>query len=294
LLSPGLLQNSLLVNDFRILSKTLGKGLGWHYLLDLVWCAKQLNVQIGDKVLDAGAGWGLIQFWLAEQGIDVISADRKKRKNVPQNFTNKYLFKGYRKGDLIPEFREFLPSRSPRKWINYPQKLKSKMVTLYKILFVPPLSSKTGYKKGIISIYNQDLRFLRDIKDNSLDWIVSISSLEHNNPEDLIICLKELERIAKPGAKLTATLCASKGKDWFHEPSGGWCFTEATLQNLFGFSRSDLNSNFSDFDVIFDSIVNCHVLRENLSDFYFQSGDNGMPWGVWDPKYIPVGIVKVF
>ena len=28
----------------------------------------------------------------------------------------------------------------------------------------------------------------------------------------------------------------------------------------------------------------------DLADFYFRSGDNGMPWGNWDPQYMPVGV----
>ena len=34
-------------------------------------------------------------------------------------------------------------------------------------------------------------------------------------------------------------------------------------------------------------------LRDNLASFYFRSGDNGMPWGKWDPQYQPVGVCKV-
>jgi hypothetical protein len=34
-------------------------------------------------------------------------------------------------------------------------------------------------------------------------------------------------------------------------------------------------------------------LRDNLASFYGRSGENGMPWGVWDPRYQPVGVCKV-
>ena len=30
-----------------------------------------------------------------------------------------------------------------------------------------------------------------------------------------------------------------------------------------------------------------------LAAFYARSGDNGMPWGKWDPQYQPVGVCKV-
>ncbi len=40
-------------------------------------------------------------------------------------------------------------------------------------------------------------------------------------------------------------------------------------------------------------IRDCSDLYNNLAPAYFRSGNNGMPWGVWDPQYQPVGIVKV-
>ena len=68
----------------------------------------------------------------------------------------------------------------------------------------------------------------------SVDAVVSISSLEHNTLEDLPAIVTELMRVLKPGGRLVATVGASKADDWFHEPSQGWCFTEQTLRSIFG------------------------------------------------------------
>ena len=38
---------------------------------------------------------------------------------------------------------------------------------------------------------------------------------------------------------------------------------------------------------------NCSFLREDLSDHYKQTGSLGMPFGVWDPQYIPVGVFGI-
>jgi hypothetical protein len=292
LLSPTLLDHSALVNEFKALSQTLEKGLGWHYLFDLVWCALQLDVHPGDKVLDAGADWGLMQFWLADQGFDVISVDRMIRKKVPPVMDRNYAISGFRRLEFLPGFRDFLPPRSPRLWAGYPKKIKTTFDMLRKTLRPSPPKPGAVRNQGVIKIYNQDLRHLKGIGDASVDCIVSISSLEHNNPENLGLCLKEFERIIKPGGKVIATLSASKENDWFHEPSRSWCYTEETLRNLFHPSEADIPSNYAEYDSIFDSILKCDELRLNLSDFYSKSGENGMPWGVWDPKYIPVGIVK--
>ena len=89
-----------------------------------------------------------------------------------------------------------------------------------------------------------------------------------------------------------ATVAATKEVDFWHEPSRGWCLTEGTLRNVFHLGW-ETPSNFSTFDDRFAELVACSELRNRLAQFYFDSGENGMPWGVWDPRYQPVGILKV-
>lgn len=132
---------------------------------------------------------------------------------------------------------------------------------------------------------------MTDIADESNDYAVAVSSLEHNDPEMLSSVVEEIMRTLKPGGTLLATLPAAKDKDWFHEPSSGWCFTEESLRSSFELSAST-PSNFSDYDVFLDRLVVCEELQQGLSALYYRSGDNGMPWGVWDPQYQPVGIIK--
>ena len=131
-----------------------------------------------------------------------------------------------------------------------------------------------------------------DLRDNSVDGVVSISALEHNSLDQLRACVAELERVLKPGGRLVATLAAAKDRDWLHEPSVGWCYTEATLRDVFNLGN-DAPSNYGSYDELLERLRNCAELRDSLADFYFRSGSNGMPWGMWDPKYQPVGIVKV-
>jgi len=131
-----------------------------------------------------------------------------------------------------------------------------------------------------------------DILDASLDAVVSVSALEHNRPDDLRGIVKDLMRVIKPGGKLVATLGAAKGQDWFHEPSKGWCYTEGTVRDIFELSNV-CPSNYNRYDELFAALKNCAELRGNLADFYFKSGNNGMPWGIWKPQCQPVGVVKV-
>jgi SAM-dependent methyltransferase len=288
ILSVDLLKNESDFRDqFLAVSSKLGTGLGWHYLLDLSWAASQLVPLTQRVILDAGAGVGIMQWWLAALGVNVISVDRGSRYTLPPQFRELYRLKGWRKIDLAPlvGFYDFLPSKSPQKWHLYPRKLSDAIKKAWQ-------ASGFGKPKGIVYIYNQDLADLIDVSSNSIDAIVSISALEHNTPDGLRNVYAELMRVLKPGGKLIATLGAAKDQDWFHEPSKGWCYTETSLREIFDMPV-DCPSNYDRYDEFFDALCNCAELRDNLADFYFKSGDNGMPWGIWDPKYQSVGIVKV-
>jgi ubiquinone/menaquinone biosynthesis C-methylase UbiE len=104
--------------------------------------------------------------------------------------------------------------------------------------------------------------------------------------------VQELMRVLKPGGVLLATLTAGKDQDWWHEASSGWCYTDHTLRQLFDLPL-DAPSNYGRYDELFAALKDCAELRDNLASFYFRSEDKGMPGGVWDPQYQPVGVCKV-
>jgi SAM-dependent methyltransferase len=290
LLSVSLLEERRkVVHEMQEIGKALGLGLGWHYLLDLPWAATEIRPTPGLLIIDAGAGLGAMQWWLADQGATVVSVDRESRRQLPYLHRKLYHVEGLRPEDspsnsLLAAMRSFLPSRHPRRWKKYPARLRTAFTVL-------SIDDGPG-GRGRVYMYNQDLRSLPKIASSSIDAVVSISALEHNSPEDLRACVRELMRVLKPGGKLVATLAAARDEDWFHEPSQGWCYTEESLRRIFELSP-DCSSNYDRYDELLDAIVNCTELRDNLADFYFRSGNNGMPWGIWDPKYQPVGVVKV-
>jgi ubiquinone/menaquinone biosynthesis C-methylase UbiE len=290
ILSVGLLiTERRLVNQMRGVSDKLGLAPGWHYMLDLPWAARNLDLSPRMLVLDAGAGTGLMQWWLADREADVISVDRTSRYHLSTRFRQRYRIRGWRLTDLGSNYqataRDWLPARSPRFWSLYPQKLKT-------------ASRHWSWKSniaagcGTVYIYNHDLTSLPDIPDESVDAVVSISALEHNTSEGLRACVDELTRVLKPGGKMIVTLAAARAQDWFHEPSKGWCLSEATLRDVFNLAPG-CSSNYGQYDELFYKLQNSTELRDNLDPSYFRSGDNGMPWGVWAPEYQPVGVIKV-
>lgn len=276
-----------IVNEFKTISTDLNIGLGWHYLLDLSWVAQQVNPIDGMKILDAGAGMGIMQWWLAEKGVDVISVDRQIREYMPFRYRRRYKINGIRQEDYRSKIimSDFLPSKPFNNFVEYSGRVS--------YLFKKTFFEKTiDYANGRISIYNQDLKNLKDIPDKSIDAVISISALEHNPSDELKSCIDELMRVLKPNGKMIVTMAASNEQDWYHNPSKGWCYSEKSFHELFDLSP-DCQSNFEKYDEIFEELKKCIELRDNLADFYFKSENNGMPWGIWDPKYQPVGIVKI-
>ncbi len=287
-------ENRELVSELKELARSLNMELGWHYLLDLTWILKQLGPVAGKRLMDAGAGTGLIQWYLAQAGAEVISVDRLDRSALPLHFRSRFRVQGLRPTDLLPANR--VPT-GPffRRWLK---KIISQVRSLAYDIKVKEyqrpsaLAGTVDPKLGRVWIYNQDMANLAGIPDDSLDAIVSVSALEHNTPQGLEAVVKELMRVLKPGGVLLATLTAGRDKDWWHEPSSGMCYTDATLRKLFALP-ADAPSNYSQYDQLFEALRNCAELRDNLARFYFKSAKNGMPWGKWDPQYQPVGVCKI-
>jgi len=279
-------KNRRTVEALRRLSRATRVDFGWHYLLDLTWIISNLDSIPGGRFLDAGAGSGLMQWYLVEnRAQEVISADRDSRFDLPLVMRSRYKVQGVRAADLGPAWNVLKGNVSRASGAG-------KLTYALRGLAGLALIALPKAFPGKVLIYNQDLANMPEIADNSLDAIVALSSLEHNTPEGLPRVVAELMRKLKPGGKLLATLGAARDKDWFHQASQGWCYTDASLRRLFGLAP-DAPSNYARYDELFTALRNCAELRDNLAKMYFTSGDNGMPWGKWDPQYQPVGVCKI-
>jgi len=288
-----------IVNEFKQLAQELGLEFGWHYLLDLSWIIKELREIKGKKIIDAGAGIGLMQWYLADHGAVVYSVDRMSRENLPLPYRARFNVQGMRNKDLTPAGEiiqnNLLGKRGDSPYRSKSVSLKSytrDLLDIFKYETSSHSKGKSGTDSGEVIIYNQDLSDLADFEDASIDAVVSVSALEHNSPEGLQKVVQELMRVLKPGGVLLATLGAAKSEDWFHKPSKGWCYTDETLKRIF-LLPADTPSNYEQYDKYFSNLLDCAELRDNLASFYYRSNKNGMPLGVWDPQYQPVGVRKV-
>ena len=271
------------VIDLRKLARSLGLDFGWHYLLDLTWILSELGTTQGKRIMDAGAGTGILQWYLAQQGAEVISVDRLSRAALPLRFRARFRVSGLRSQDLLQP-----PATLRAQW-NGKAPWRAKLSAQARDVAG---MAHWRHSAGRVIIYNHDLSDLADLADHSLDAVVAVSALEHNQPPALEQVVKELMRVLKPGGKLIASLTAGRDQDWWHEPSSGWCYTDASLRRIFHLPQST-RSNYAEYDQMLDELRQCAELRDNLAHFYFQSANNGMPLGKWDPQYLPVGVVKI-
>jgi MoaA/NifB/PqqE/SkfB family radical SAM enzyme/SAM-dependent methyltransferase len=264
-------------------SAELNVGIGWHYLLDLIWIIKNvMALPRGSVILDAGAGNGLLQFILADMGYRVISADFSERV-IPHTCLAQYTI---------------LQADSGRKYENeYIRHLSTEFQGRHnnnEPVAQPGASLRNQIdrcQQGTIIYYRVDICAMDQIDNASIDCVVSVSALEHNSPESLTVAVRELERILKPGRQMLITVSAADRGDWYHEQSKGWCFTDTTLTRLFSLQRP--RSNFNLYSSHFKELKSCSHLQQHLDPSYYRSGNNGMPWGKWDPQYQPVGIRKL-
>ena len=273
---------------------------GWHYILDLAWIISHIDIPPGCKILDAGAGGGILQYLLAIRGYNVVSVDFSDRKipikfkpffrfeevNVEQEFQNEYI-----------EHLKGLHGREPINKVFYPFQVAKKMfkkirnINLGYVSFLLRQNKKIN-NFGKITLYKADFRKMDHLQSGLIDMGVSLSAIEHVPFETIPEAIKEFNRVLKLGGKMCVTTSAAKDKDWFHRPSRGWCFSEGTLRILFEFD-DNTPSNWQEYETLFQKLKKSKEMKKIIPDFYFSSGNNGMPWGIWDPKYQPVGIIKV-
>jgi ubiquinone/menaquinone biosynthesis C-methylase UbiE len=140
---------------------------------------------------------------------------------------------------------------------------------------------------GRIKWVTGNICHLPEIKSGDFDAVISLSSLEHIPIENLELGIAEIRRVLKKDARWAVTTSGTeKLKTWFHEASKGLCFSIDDLKRYFK-AESD-GSTVP--DEMLAKYKNNDYLKDNMSVFYKKSGDNGMPWGVWDPSYFPVGV----
>lgn len=291
LLDTDLLQNEKIFKEVIYWKNFFRAQIGWHYVLDLIWKLDKidrLNLPKGSLIVDAGAGYGLMQYILAGRGFNVISVDFAPRKITwPKNWIFPMKMMNDEKFD--DEYIRFLKDKSSTKGFKIFLNELKKTVLNYNFKLISRVLKRKDH--GTIFYYQANFKSLKDISSESVDAIVSTSSVEHvRDFNDLRMAAAEFIRILKKDRPMLITTSAAKEVSWFFEPAEGWCFSETDLTGIFQLKNPE--SNHQEYERIYQNILNNDYLKNNIPRHYFKSPKGGLPYGKWDPKYIPVGIEK--
>lgn len=288
--------------DFRIvdafLRETRRRNIGWHYAVDLTWIySRARRWTSGLRVLDAGGGRGPTQFLLAEMGFDVVNVDLMH--TVPEHAcVRRY---GTRRSGLAshvatPYLTHILNFGGSMKLLT-----RARTVARESALLREPVAA--GYARrherwrtahgyapqpvGRIEWLAGNLGDVPELESGSFGAVVSLSSLEHIPLDLLPAAIAEIHRLVHPqGHWALTTSGTEQAATWYHVPSQGHCFAAADLGRLFA-ARPGNDAVPVD---ILRKYQRSKWLRKNLALHYRLSGKNGMPWGRWNPAYIPVAI----
>jgi 2-polyprenyl-3-methyl-5-hydroxy-6-metoxy-1,4-benzoquinol methylase len=296
-LDPESIINSpdfLIVESF--LKSTKRAEIGWHYIIDLTW----LYSIVKDwprtyQIIDAGGGTGLTQFMLAELGFNVTNIDlvlTPPNQSIAQRYgTQLRRLPSYKASDYVQHMADrsgMHPfTRKLRDVIKSNYLWGELSAYAYRSRHQAWRAKQTTLPLGKIDWIQANLCCMPEIESASFDAVVSLSSLEHIPLDLLPSALNELERVLKPQARMAITTSATDAEEtWFHEPSKGSCYSSKDLAALF---HAQDASGLSATQIL-DKYQKSDYLRSQLAAFYHTSGDNGMPWGKWNPSYIPIGI----
>lgn len=274
--------------------------IGWHYVIDLAWIYSQTkNWPTSYRILDAGGGHGPTQFLLAELGFNVSNLDLilsepaariQKRYRMTFETAASYQDTNYvdhltsntMKPRMLKKLRSIANNSNLYQYASA-QKYR-KVHDRWRV------DNGTASKVGSLAWMRANLCNVPEIGSNTYDAVVSLSALEHIPVNLLPQAWAEITRICKPDMKVAITTSATEQEtSWFHHPSQGNCFSESDLDSIFGACPNVSNLSANE---MLGKYRACTYLKDNLADFYRESGENGMPWGKWEPVYFPVGLFQ--
>ena len=281
--------------------------IGWHYIIDMVWLYSKVKKWPRTlKVLDAGGGRGPCQFLLAELGFEISNIDlfhippsraltdryginlRKLNSYKPTNYKDYIENANFENGGLKSSLKKWILTVWPNaldRWRSWKSKEYNNKLDKWR--------SRWQLDKnpvGEIEWVTGNLCQLPEISTGYFDAVISLSSLEHIPLEMLDQGLEEIRRVLKEDAHWAVTTSGTeKFETWFHEPSKGLCFSIADIKKYF----KAIDERAVKPEIIIEKYRRNKYLKDNIAEFYKKSGDNGMPWGKWEPKYFPVGIFEI-
>lgn len=277
----------------RFLQSTRRTEIGWHYAADITWIYSRVKRwPRGYRILDAGGGGGPLQFLLAELGFHVTNIDMVLPEPLPVHVERYGLTRRQLSHFTETSYAGYI--RRVSRFGGWP--LLKRVIRALRAMSYATRHDRWRSDAGLrdvrigrIEWIAGNLCDLREIPAGSFDAVVSLSALEHIPIEHLGTALSEISRVLTSSASWAVTTSGTdRVTSWFHEPAQGWCYSEADLRSRFG----AVSARDQDPAQVLERYRECTYLKDHLADFYRRGVNNGMPLGVWDPKYIPVGLSR--
>ena len=294
---------------------------GWHYDLDMAWVLSSLktaNIQPGATILDAGAGFGILQFLLAGLGYHVISLDFSERI-MPTSFVKLFNISGDGKILTASEYdHEYMRlinygNASPRPSIRTVFQRVYDLVrrhdslggrfSLGKRALLARLNSLCSFFirfkttvldqkqfEGSIQLVRAPFHEFK-VKPNSVDAVVSISAIEHSEIELIPDAIAMFRRVTKPRGKIfLTTSMAIDGQRAFDNEVHGFNYATSDLTTLFGICDEQLPSQ-SQLEAYELELLRMENLWSRLDHYYRLDPNSHFYRGIFKRlPYLPVGL----
>jgi len=284
--------------------KVLNRPQGWHYDLDIIWILHELDksgIKKGSTILDAGAGLGITQFILASLGYNVISFDFSDRKftwqmrklfsidailNSDFKYQHEYMnFVKYNAEHRREKVQEVNGFRLLTKVKNI---FFNKLHTIGNFIYFLHALTRNRSNFGTIKVLRGAFHEI-NLKDFSVDAIVSVSALEHADKKLLHENLNEFKRVVKKDGVILISTSGNDDccEDSYHSKTKGICFSKETLstfaEDLY-FDNYNYLSAENDLlnNKLFISRLDRYYVQDPLSEFYKRY--------IKKLPYMPVGI----
>ncbi len=304
LLQTELYNNSQILKELTHWFKVFNRPNGWHYDLDHIWILnnlEDLGIKPGATIIDAGAGQGIMQYFLASKGYNVISLDFSPRtKPNRANGIFNVVGSGDNEINYIHPYMNFIHygDGSPKSIIN--------RISFKKLKKIPQLPKR--YFLKLVSLYTYlNERFFRKhdsfgtityvrapfhkvpLESNIADAVISVSAIEHADISLFDQNITELSRLLKFNAPLLITTSVNNSNETtYNKVVSGYCFSILDLDKYFPNSET-----FFDYENSEKNILNSNIFWKRL-DAYYYNDENSF---VYKKKcvslpYLPVGIIK--
>ncbi len=283
-------------------------NLGWHYLVDLCWLDRQLaDLTPGSHVLDACGGRGPAQYLLLECGFDVTNVDLAAQPPTPFE-RRRYQARYQELASHRPtSYSDHIADPAGRRLLRFVKTwpgaawLRRRLLPLardarQRLRTGPLAGGRDAFRErfglgarpvGRLRLVRGNLAALPELPDATFEAVVSLSGLEHVPLAQLKPGLDELARLVRSGGTWALTTSGTEHEvGWFHEGAQGQCFSAADMQAVFGAAPA----GGPDAATVLQAYRDNDFLARRLAPVYARSDRNGMPWGRWNPSYVPVGV----